>query len=83
MTTVTIAQATEQIAALIEAAQQGETVTITRDGHPVVVLCAAPLASPTASHLSIDWLQQQLARFPTSDENAEDIVRSMREETDH
>jgi prevent-host-death family protein len=79
MTTVSVAEAKDRLAALLSAAEAGETITITRHGKPVAEL-RPPSARKTFDPKSIDWIRQQTAHLPKSPISGAEIVRAMRDE---
>jgi prevent-host-death family protein len=79
MATVSVAEAKNRLAALLNAAEAGETITITRHGKPVAELRPASgrkLFDPK----SIDWIRRQTAHIPPSDKTGAEIVSEMRDE---
>jgi prevent-host-death family protein len=79
MPKVSIAEAKDRLAALVGAAEAGETIVITRHGKPVAEL--RPVAGPViCSPASLDWIEDQLKRFPAVRGDIQVEVRAMRDE---
>jgi antitoxin (DNA-binding transcriptional repressor) of toxin-antitoxin stability system len=79
MRTVSVAEAKDKLAALLSAAEAGETITITRHGKPVAEL-RAPSARKTFDPKSIDWIREQTAHLKPVSMSGAEIVRAMRDE---
>jgi antitoxin (DNA-binding transcriptional repressor) of toxin-antitoxin stability system len=79
MTTVSVAEAKDRLAALLTAAEAGETITITRHGKPVAEL-RAPSGKRKFDPKSIDWIHEQTKHLPKSPITGAEIVRQMRDE---
>lgn len=78
MATVNIREARDRISLLINAAQAGEEVVITRRGRPVAQLvCVDDKAN---ERLSFPDRRAFRAKFPAAREGAVDVVRSLRDE---
>jgi antitoxin (DNA-binding transcriptional repressor) of toxin-antitoxin stability system len=79
MATVSVAEAKDRLAALISAAEAGETITITRHGKPVAEL-RAPSSKKKFDPKSIDWIREQTAHMKPMSMTGAEIVRAMRDE---
>jgi prevent-host-death family protein len=79
-----LAQAQEQLAHLVDEALNGEVVTITRDGKPVVTLApTVPERQPEPEPLTDEFLQafrNRRALRPSLGGDSVTLVREMREE---
>lgn len=81
MSSYPVSTAKEELSRLIDQAQSGEVVTITRDGKPVAELRAleiAPKARPSAQ--LIDEIAARAKLRSPLGQSAESIVREMRDE---
>lgn len=76
-----IAEAKAQLSAIIEMVENGEPVTITKRGRPVVKLLPVN-APPPKPKLDLAAIRKVRESMPPSKENAVDMVRRMRDETD-
>jgi prevent-host-death family protein len=82
MSVVSVVEAKNRLTSLIDAAEAGETVTITRHGRPVAEL--RPISSGKVfDPRSIDRIRAQLAHIPRSEKTGAEIVREMRDEDWH
>ncbi|MFZ4380823.1 MAG: type II toxin-antitoxin system Phd/YefM family antitoxin [Sandarakinorhabdus sp.] len=77
MTSITLAEAQSQFAALITRAQAGETIAITRDGETIATL--APPQSPRQP-VDLQRLQAFTSQMRPQTDNAGELVRQMRDE---
>jgi len=77
-----LAQAQSQLDQLVEEALNGEVVTITRNGQPVVTLTpAAPALTPSPfSPEYIAWMRNRREARPSLGGDAVTLVREMRDE---
>jgi prevent-host-death family protein len=79
MSVVSVVEAKNRLTALLDAAEAGEVVTITRHGRPIAEL--RPISIERAfDPRSIDWIRQQTAHLPKSPITGAEIVRAMRDE---
>jgi antitoxin (DNA-binding transcriptional repressor) of toxin-antitoxin stability system len=80
MSNHSVAEAKNHLPELIDRALKGETVVITRHGHPVVELKAVPPPPRRVTQADIDWLDRH--RIPTTGivEDAGALVSRMRDE---
>jgi prevent-host-death family protein len=74
MMEVTVAEAKAKLSEIIRRVEEGEQVTITRRGKPVVVMTASKPYLPFRSHADL-----RAAQKPSSKSSAE-IIREMRDE---
>lgn len=79
MATVSVAEAKNRLTSLLDAAEAGETITITRHGKPVAEL-RPPSSGPQFDPRSIDRIREKLAHIPFSGKTGAEIVREMRDE---
>jgi prevent-host-death family protein len=80
MATYSIAQAKDHLSKLINEAEAGEQVTITRHGKPVAYLRSAaerPIRQP--SRELVAKIVERAEERPSLGENAVDIIRRMRD----
>jgi prevent-host-death family protein len=78
-----VAEAKDRLPALLDAAERGEQVTITRGGKPVAELRPVQSVTPKrVSPESIDALERVLAAFPPQEVDAGAYVRAMRDADD-
>jgi prevent-host-death family protein len=75
-----VAEAKNRLSELIDRALRGESVVITRHGHPVVELRPIlPAAKPITSE-AIDWLAARRVGQRMPGEDAASLVRRIRDE---
>lgn len=81
MSSYPIAKAKEQLSRLIDEAQGGQVVTITRDGKPVAELRALEIApkGQSSAHL-IDEIAARAKLRPWLGKGAVDLLREIRDE---
>jgi len=77
--TVSVAEARARFSELLDAAEAGETVVITRRGEPVAELTAPSRPQRTGAR-DLRWLAEETAKIPPSDVDSGDLVRRMRDE---
>lgn len=77
MKTVALAEAKAQLSALVDEAQAGETVYITRHGKPVARLVPLEQAKKP---LDIERLRAHLKTMPMQEEDAGTFMRRLRDE---
>ena len=84
MSTYSVVEAKNRLSQLIDLAQKGEEVVITRHGQPVVVLKPVQKPPRPVSIASLDWLAARRIhrRRPESGEDAGTFVSRMRDEED-
>ena len=75
--TVSVAEARAHFSELLDAAEAGETVLITRRGEPVAEL--RPLGRARGP-VDWTWLREETARIPYSAVDSGDLVRRMRDD---
>ncbi len=83
MRTVSVAQAKAQLPSLLQAAEAGEQIVITRHGKAIVELKAVERVVDPADPHGLKWLaERRLKRTPML-QSAADLIREMREADDH
>jgi antitoxin (DNA-binding transcriptional repressor) of toxin-antitoxin stability system len=81
MSTYSIAQAKDQLSRLVDQVLDGEEVTITRHGKPVVEMRPATLgASHRVSKEDIEWLRHRRTSLPSFEGDSVALIREMRDE---
>jgi prevent-host-death family protein len=75
-----VADAKNNLSALIDRALKGEGVVITRHGHPVVELTPVPPAAKPITAEAVDWLRQRRVGRRVPREDAAATVRKVRDE---
>ena len=80
MSSHSVAEAKNKLSELIDRVLDGEGVTITRHGKPVVEL--KPVEAPPHRITEIDWLDKIRVPRRTGLHNAGEIVSTMRDEED-
>jgi prevent-host-death family protein len=80
MSTYSIAEAKDQLSKLINEALNGEQVTITRYGKPVVELHPTAPASRRVTADSIEWLRQCRDSLPSINGDTVAEIRAMRDD---
>jgi prevent-host-death family protein len=75
--TISVAEARARLSELLDAAEAGETVVITRRGEPVAEL--RPHARPRGP-VDWTWLRGATATIPPSPVDSGDLVRAMRDD---
>lgn len=79
MATVSVAEAKDRLTSLLNAAEAGERITITRHGKPVAEL--GPVSGGKVfDPKSIDWIREQTAHMKPMSVTGAEIVRAMRDE---
>lgn len=80
MGTYSVAEAKNQLSKLIDEAQSGEPVTITRHGKPAVHLTAVQPAPRPMTKEDLDRLEADRATLPKLPKSGAELVREMRDE---
>jgi antitoxin (DNA-binding transcriptional repressor) of toxin-antitoxin stability system len=80
MSTHSVAEAKNHLPELIDRALKGESVVITRHGHPVVELKAVPPPPRRITQTDIDWLDAHRVGVKPPEEDAGALVSRMRDE---
>jgi antitoxin (DNA-binding transcriptional repressor) of toxin-antitoxin stability system len=80
MSTHSVAEAKNHLPELIDRALKGESVVITRHGHPVVELKAVPPPPRRITQADIDWLDAHRVGVKQPLEDAGTLVSRMRDE---
>lgn len=73
-----IADAKNRLPSLVPASERGERVAITRRGKPVAELRPVVEGRKRGNPASLDWLEQQLADLPLSDEDSVEQLDALR-----
>ena len=73
-----IADAKNRLPSLVSASERGEPVTITRHSKPVAKFRPVAERRKRVSPASLDWLEQQLADLPVSEENSVEQLDALR-----
>ena len=80
MSTHSVAEAKNHLPELIDRVLKGESVVITRHGHPVVELKAVPPPPRRVTQADIDWLDMHRVGVTQPNEDAGALVSRMRDE---
>jgi prevent-host-death family protein len=80
MTTYSVAEAKNHLPALIDRAMAGESVVITRHGHPVAELKPIPAPARRVTKADLEWLAARRVKLPPGAEDAGTLLRRMRDE---
>jgi antitoxin (DNA-binding transcriptional repressor) of toxin-antitoxin stability system len=82
MSEYSVAEAKAKLSELIDRAEKGEGVTITRHGKPVVEMKAVRPAPRPITQADLDWLAEQRSKIKVRKRgpDAVEIVRRMRED---
>ena len=79
MSTHSIAEATSELPRLIDRAQQGKSVVISRDGQPVVELRPIPPPPRPVSQADLEWIDAHRVGKAQAGLDAATEVRRMRD----
>jgi prevent-host-death family protein len=80
MGTYSVAEAKNQLSRLIDEAQAGEQVTITRHGKRAVNIIPVQPAPRPMTKEDLDRLETQRAKLPRLSKSGAELVREMRDE---
>jgi antitoxin (DNA-binding transcriptional repressor) of toxin-antitoxin stability system len=80
MTAYSVAEAKNRLSELLDRAERGEDVVITRHGRPVVEMRAFARRGRPVTDLDLDWLAQQRPSVPYPKEDAASLVSDLRDE---
>ncbi|HRO04466.1 MAG TPA: type II toxin-antitoxin system prevent-host-death family antitoxin [Terricaulis sp.] len=83
MTAYSVAEAKAKLSELIDRAEKGEAVTITRHGKPVAEIKPAQRAAKPITQADLDWLAERRSKIKIRKRggpNAVEIIRQMRED---
>jgi antitoxin (DNA-binding transcriptional repressor) of toxin-antitoxin stability system len=80
MATHSVVEAKSRLSDLIDRAQQGEAVVITRHGKPVAELRALPAPARPVTPADLAWLTTRRVARRNAAENAGALVSRMRDE---
>jgi antitoxin (DNA-binding transcriptional repressor) of toxin-antitoxin stability system len=84
MRTVSVAQAKAQLPSLLQAAEAGERVLITRHGKAVAeVRAVSGIDIDPADPHGLKWLAEQRKKLPMMTTDSATLIREMRDEGDH
>ena len=82
MSNYSVAETKNQLSELVDRALKGESVVITRHGHPVVELRSLPRPASPVSAADLDWLAaHRVGTGPTPRDSAT-LLSEMRDEDD-
>lgn len=77
--TVNVAEARARFSELLEKAEAGETVVITRRGEPVAELTGLRRPKRPGKR-DVSWLFEETAKIPYCDVESADLIRRMRDD---
>ena len=80
MSTHSVAEAKNQLSRLIDLAQSGEAVVITRHGHPVAEIRPIKTNRKAAREADLAWLDSKRVRLRGDGDDAVTVLLKMREE---
>lgn len=82
MTAFSVAEAKAKLSELIDRAEKGEGVVITRHGRPVVELRSVTPAAKRITQADLDWLAERrsMIKVRKGGPDAVQIIRKMRED---
>lgn len=80
MDTHSVVEAKNRLSELIDRAQQGETVVITRHGKPVAELRAVPASARPITRADLEWLAARRVARRNATADAGRLVSEMRDE---
>lgn len=78
---ISLQDAETRLSELIDRAEAGESICITRDGKPVAHLSAVGIERRPRKPIDIEALRALTAKMPVLTQSAADLVRSMRDES--
>jgi antitoxin (DNA-binding transcriptional repressor) of toxin-antitoxin stability system len=81
--TVSVAEAKAQLPSLLQAAEAGEQVLITRHGRIVAEVRAFREITNQSWSDGLDWLAERRKQYPLALQEAVSLIREMRDEGDH
>ena len=76
---ISLQDAETRLGELIDRAEAGESICITRDGKPVAELSAFAIKSRPRKPIDIESLRAFTAKMPMQTESAGEFVRAMRD----
>jgi prevent-host-death family protein len=82
MTDYSVAEAKAKLSELIDRAEQGEGVVITRHGKPVAEIRPVRPAPRRITQADLDWLaeRRRMIKVRKTGPNAAEVIRQMRED---
>ena len=76
---VTLQDAETRLSELIDRAEAGESICITRDGKPVAQLSAAVTAPKPRKPIDVEALRALTEKMPRQTQSAGEFIRAMRD----
>ncbi len=83
MRTVSVAQAKAQLPSLLQAAEAGEKIIVTRYGKAIVELKPVERVVNPADPHGLKWLAERRKALPMMTTDSATLIREMRDEGDH
>ena len=83
MSNYSVAEAKNKLPELIDRAQEGEDIVITRHGRPVAELRSIPKPTRRITPEALDWLDARRLKRTKVTEDAETLVSKIRDEGEH
>jgi prevent-host-death family protein len=84
MRKVSVADAKAQLPSLLQAAEAGEQVVITRHGRPVAeVRAIAHAGADRPPDRGLAWLAERRGHYPAARQDSLALIRAMRDADDH
>jgi antitoxin (DNA-binding transcriptional repressor) of toxin-antitoxin stability system len=83
MRTVSVAEAKARLASLLQAAEAGEKIVVTRRGKAIVEFKAIENEVDSVDPHGLKWLTERRSRLPMMQDDSALLLRSMRDEGDH
>jgi prevent-host-death family protein len=80
MSSYSVAEARDKLSSLLDKAERGEVVTITRHGRPVAELRGVARAPGRVTKEDMDWLEARLPKLEPSSVSSVELIRQMRDE---
>ena len=83
MKTVSVAEARARLPSLLQAAEAGEKVVVTRRGKPIAEVTPVRDEARRTLIEGLDWLAERRAARKPAVQDAASLIREMRDEGDH
>jgi antitoxin (DNA-binding transcriptional repressor) of toxin-antitoxin stability system len=83
MKTVSVVEAKAKLPSLLQAAEAGEKVIVTRRGKAIAEIKAIVPEINSDDPYGLKWLAERRAQFTPMRQSAVDLIREMREADDH
>jgi prevent-host-death family protein len=83
MSNHSVAEAKNRLPELIDRAQEGEDIVITRHGRPVAEIKPIPRPARRIAPAALDWLDARRLKRSKVTEDAVTLVSNMRDEGEH